>query len=403
MKEARVLTQERRLAVLGLPRAEPSRFSVAPAFAHHFRNLKQVFLYITDECNIACKQCIYKPSVAFGMGREISRETAISLGVSFYELGARKLTILGGEPTLYGIEDGHRSLFDVISGYREIGYSYLRLDTNGIFEGLLEEPRFQQLDEIAFSLDGHNAALNDPVRGLGTFERIVQNICRALTLGYRVTITCCIQRALLKRDEAGRLGIENMIRFAEELGVSGINFHDLFKVGVPMDAWTGDLNTTVRSHVEMYGELAPRIADGEFGVAVRLPQCFVTAEEFSRNPRYYGYCPVKLGERVMVHPNGTIRVCSNLICSEFGIGRYSEDKIVWDESGTNESLGHALGEMTPCTNRSRNKTYGEFVPLCFSFKPGQTEPVWRDALRWDERRLQPRHDTRTRQWDMAYA
>lgn len=364
-------------------------FQIDPIFSSHFKRLKQVFLYINDQCNITCEQCIYKPNVTFHDGREIPPDTAIALGKAFYHLGARKLTILGGEPTLYGLRKNREPLFRVIAGYRNLGYSYLRLDTNGQFVGLLEEPGFRELDEVAFSIDGYNPETNDPVRGNGTFRRVEENLRRAVTLGYRTTITCCLHRGLFSRDDKGRLGVENMIRFAEARGVAVINFHDLFKAGVPMDAWTGKLDTSVEEHVAMYDELAPRIRNGDFRISVRLPQCFVTHEEFERNPKYYGYCPVKLGERVMVHTSGVIRICSNLICSEFGVGRFYDNHIVWDSGSNNETGRHELHKLTPCTNRSRNKRYGKYVPLCFSFKPDQDEYVWQQMLGWDDRRIEP--------------
>src|SRR5437868_1487493 len=83
-------------------------------------------------------------------------------------------------------------------------------------------------------------------------------------------------------------------------------------------ALTASFDTTVNDHVRMYTAVRRRIQEGAFGVDVRLPQCFVKREEFERNPEYYGYCPVKMGERVMVHSDGVIRICSNLICSSFG-------------------------------------------------------------------------------------
>jgi hypothetical protein len=99
----------------------------------------------------------------------------------------------------------------------------------------------------------------------------------------------------------------------------------------------------------------------------------VTKSEFARTPEFYGYCPVKLGERVMVHPNGTIRICSNLICTGYGVARYHDGRIEWDNSSGNELAGHDLSRSTPCTNRSRHRKYGELVPLCFSFKPDQAK------------------------------
>ncbi|MBI2373882.1 MAG: radical SAM protein [Deltaproteobacteria bacterium] len=356
------------------------------AFSDHFNGrLKQVFLYITDRCNIACEQCIYKPNITYSEKREIPLPVAQNLLETFFSMGARKVTFLGGEPTLYDLESNNESLLQLIAAAKAIGYQHVRLDTNGQFTHLLESERFRILDEIAFSVDGYDSESNDGLRGTNTFRNSCRNIRRAVSLGVRSTITCCIHRRLLNRNIAGQLGIEQMIRFAESLGVSGINFHDLFKAGVPMDTWTGSFDTSVADHMQMYYEIRNQIEKGGFQIPVRLPQCFVSKEEFKLNPEYYGYCPVKLAERVMVHPNGVIRICSNLICSAFGVGRYFDNTIEWDRTAANETRGHQLGEMTPCTNRSKNKSYGNAVPLCFSFKPNQDEYAWRD-LDWDSKR-----------------
>ena len=87
----------------------------------------------------------------------------------------------------------------------------------------------------------------------------------------------------------------------------------------------------------------------------------------------------------MVHPNGIIRICSNLICTGFGTAKYENRTISWDNTANNEVAGHDLNTNTPCTNRSRHKKYGNLVPLCFSFKPNQNEYVWKNNLNWDNK------------------
>mgnify|MGYP003386618473 CR=1 FL=1 len=365
-------------------------FKPDPEFVSHFKNLHQVFMYITDRCNLECEQCIYKPSISHFINEEIELHTALDLLSTFRAIGASKVTFLGGEPTIYGHRQGGKPLLDLIAGTKSLGYEYVRLDTNGQkTRQFLAEESFQKLDEVAFSLDGYSAETNDPLRGKGTFIRAVDAIHEAIALGYRVTITCCVQKLFLERDADGMLKLETMIRFAEEIGVHQINFHDLFKVGIPMDTWTGNFAPQPHEWLPVYNELSKKVQNRQFGISVRLPQCFVTKSEFARNPEFYGYCPVKLGERVMVHPNGTIRICSNLICTGYGVARYRERRIEWDHSSGNELSGHDLKRDTPCTNRSRHRKYGDLVPVCFSFKPGQEEHVWQSRLHWDERSSHP--------------
>jgi len=362
-------------------------FHIDQEFMKHFQNLKQVFLYVTDECNLRCVHCLYKPNLTFHLKeKEIEIETALALISDFREMGAIKLSILGGEPTLYGASEDHRPLLTLISEARKLRYEYIRISTNGMFDNaLLLRKDFKRLDEITFSLDGFTPEINDPLRGEGTFNRCVSNTKKAVELGYNADITCCLHKRLLRRDEDGNLLLDSMIRFAASLGVNRINFHDLFKAGVPMDTWTGELAPSVKEWVNTYKEIRRNIETGKYKIPVRVPMCFITREEFERNPEYYGYCPAKMGERVMVHPNGLIQICSNLICTPYGVARFYDNKIIWDRSTTNELRDHKLGIFTPCTNRSKSKSFGDFVPLCFSFKPNQDEIIWK-KLNWESRR-----------------
>lgn len=347
---------------------------VDPKFRNHFRNLKQVFLYITDDCNLRCVQCLYKPNIR--EDREIKLETALELLTTFREMGAFKLSILGGEPTRYGHTNENKPLLTVISKARDMGYEYIRLDTNGQFEGtLLGNKIFKSLDELSFSIDGHTPEINDPIRGEDSFSKCLPNLIEAVKVGYNVQITCCVHRENIGRDNEGNLLLDSMIRFATKVGVDAINFHTLFKMGVPMDAWTGEVDIDPREWMEVYKEIRGKIDAGKYKIPVRVPQRFITREEFERNPTYYCFCPAKAGERVLVHPNGIIRICSTLIGSPYGIARYDDRRIIWEEF-INELWKHDLDKPTPCTNQ--RKDFGhDIVPLCISFKPKQKELVWK--------------------------
>lgn len=121
-------------------------------------NLKQVFLYLIDDCNLRCVQCLYKLDICFQVEKkEIAFEDAVKLISDFRELGAVKLTLMGGEPTLYGKKDGNKQLLELIKKSKELGYEYVRIDTNGQFDSeLLEKTEFKMLDEVTFSIDRTN-------------------------------------------------------------------------------------------------------------------------------------------------------------------------------------------------------------------------------------------------------
>jgi MoaA/NifB/PqqE/SkfB family radical SAM enzyme len=362
-------------------------FNMDKKFLNYFDGrLKQVFMYIIDNCNLNCKQCLYKPNVTYQMGKgEIDYKTALALITDFRKLGASKLTFIGGEPSLYGKKENNKPLTNLISAAKKMGYEYVRLDSNGQFsEKFLNNPGVKRLDEISFSLDGPTPEINDYLRGKGAFRKTVKNIKTAVKLGYRVDITTCVQRKLAEKDRNGNFLLHSMIKFAESLGARQINFHVLLKHGFPMDTWTEQTDIPWNLWIKIRDNIQKKINENEYKIAVRLPKHFVTKQEFNRNKKYYGYCPVKLGERILVHPNGALRICSGLISSQYCVARYHNNKIEWENSGLNEISDHKLKEYTPCTNQSKKMKCGKMLPLCFSFKANQKEIVWKNKLCWDK-------------------
>lgn len=362
-------------------------FKIDGKFVEHFRNLEQVFLYITDECNLSCAYCLYKPDLTFHLkDKEIELRTALALLSAFKKLGASKLTIMGGEPTLYGHSQGHEPLLTLICEAKKMGWEYVRVDTNGVFESsLLEKEDFRKLDEITFSLDGHTHEINDLLRGKGVFAKCLSNINKAVNLGYNVDITACVHRGNMGAEGDGKLLLDSLIHFVASLLVRRINFHPIFKMGVPRDTWIGENDISPEEWKNVHQHLLKNIDSKSYSIPVRIPERFVSQEEFERNPDYYGYCPAKMGERVLVFPNGMIRICALMIGTPYGVARFYDDKIIWDRSTTNELRNHKLNQPTPCTNMRRN--FGDlFLPLCISFKAKQEEFVWKEKLNWENRR-----------------
>ena len=144
--------------------------------------VKQVFVYITSRCQLHCKQCLYKPLLCPN-SNDIDYNILIELLETFHKWGAYKLSFLGGEPTLYNDKINGKNLSDVTNISHKIGYKYIRIDTNGQFNpSFLLDNGIRQLDEITFSLDGHNQLTNDIVRGEGTYQKCVANIKNAIEL-----------------------------------------------------------------------------------------------------------------------------------------------------------------------------------------------------------------------------
>lgn len=340
----------------------------------YFKNVKQVFLYLGDECNLLCTQCLYKPNVV--MGKSIKKETAKDLLYVFAQLGAYKLTVLGGEISLYDQHNNWKALEEILTYAHSIGYRYIRIDTNGQFlQFFSQENLFRYIDESSFSLDGYDQKTNDILRGEGAFDRAVNSILLLKKKEYcsKLNITTCVTRQNTEIAGGIKEYILNMIAFSEKYGIDQLNFHGVFKMGVPMDTWTGESHLNPK---EWYLAVNELINDNILNTTknIRLPLHIITKKEFDRHPQYYGYCPCKLGERALLHPDGIIRVCSSMLSTPYGVAHYNTKEIVWNEYN-NELQNHEMDKFTPCTNQK--KMYiNDICPICFSIKPYQDEIIW---------------------------
>ena len=351
------------------------------AFDRYYRNLLQVFLYVTDECNLRCTQCYYMPWLKKGHA-EMPTDVLLALLGKFRALGAIKLSLLGGEPSLYGQAPGNEPIGFIVEAARKMGFRYLRMVSNGLFpETFLADDRLRLLDEVTFSIDGDTPAMHNYLRGPGTFERSVANVMRAKNLGYNVHITTCVHRGNIGRDEQDGYLLDRAIHWAASLGAQLINFHPLFKMGIARDSWTGDTDISPDEWMAVYQAIHRRIDAGYYPIDVRIPQRFITEEEFRKEPKRYGFCPVKLAERIEVHPNGQIHSCALNNGTPISMASFSREgsgpiNIVWS-TARNELAEFPFNHEAdhPCAVMSGD--FGDRVPLCISFKPDQEEFIWK--------------------------
>jgi MoaA/NifB/PqqE/SkfB family radical SAM enzyme/SAM-dependent methyltransferase len=156
----------------------------------HTDRLKEVWLHVTDRCNLACRHCLVSSGPAGEEGppaeelRRMVREAV--------DLGADTCYFTGGEPFLRG---------DMVELLREVTQDYGATAvamTNGT---LLESELVATLAvlrrerlHLQISLDGSCAARNDALRSRGSFDRAVQGLRAAIGAGLNVTVATVVVR-----------------------------------------------------------------------------------------------------------------------------------------------------------------------------------------------------------------
>lgn len=123
-------------------------------------------IILTDKCNLRCKHCsVNNITAVIHPYWKIIQEM-----VQLYEMGVRILFFCGGETFLW--RDGEKSLRDLVTEAKEMGFLIVNVVTNGTYP--LELP---EADLILLSLDGDRARHN-MIRG-DTYDAILGNIRNA--------------------------------------------------------------------------------------------------------------------------------------------------------------------------------------------------------------------------------
>lgn len=154
-----------------------------------FPYLETLWLQVTGTlCNLTCKHCFItcgpnNASHPIMASAQVTEAVDDALG-----FGVREFYFTGGEPFL------HPEIEELIAYVLERGP--LSILTNGL---LIDAPRADRLAKLAaaspysldlrISLDGFTADQNDPIRGRGTFEKIIAAVTRCAAAGIPPILT----------------------------------------------------------------------------------------------------------------------------------------------------------------------------------------------------------------------
>jgi molybdenum cofactor biosynthesis enzyme MoaA len=222
----------------GLKRQEMKRLPVvqlAPIAAERespcvaLSALDTVWFQLTGTvCNLACLHCF----ISCGPEEErvpLMEKAEVERYLDEAEaLGVRDYYFTGGEPML------HPDFWPLVE--RTLQQGALTVLTNGLFldesaaataSELFHRARYSF--DLRVSLDGMSPEENDPVRGRGTFERIVEGLRQLGRAGLSPSITVVEHRQEMA-DEAARVGF---LAFARSLGLRHprVKFLPLLRIG----------------------------------------------------------------------------------------------------------------------------------------------------------------------------
>ncbi len=141
------------------------------------------------------------------------------------EIGVFEVTVIGGEPLL------RKDLYIFIRELRRHMIN-VKINTNGTLLNDIRAHELRELGvrEVRIGLDGHNRAINDMLRGKGSFDLIVRGIKAAKDAGLKVIISAVITKINLKY-------LYELIKFVYNIGVDNIILNQLIPVGRAKKHW----------------------------------------------------------------------------------------------------------------------------------------------------------------------
>ena len=155
----------------------------------HLASLDTLWFQVAGTlCNLACTHCFVSCSPTNRTHEMLSLATVRGHLEDAEGLGVREYYFTGGEPFL------NSEMEAILAETLRRGPATVL--TNGL---LLDPARCERLVALAaasrysldlrVSLDGYDAATNDPIRGEGTFERILAGVRNLVSAGFNPVLT----------------------------------------------------------------------------------------------------------------------------------------------------------------------------------------------------------------------
>lgn len=178
--------------------------------------LHQLYFYLTDECNLACRHCWIAPGYlnATTATSFLPFDLFVSIIREAQPLGLTGVKLTGGEPLL------HPQIAEIVTFVRDEGLR-LVVETNGT----LMTPEIARILAsckgafVSVSLDGADAATHEWVRGVpGSFAAACAGVGHLAAAGLRPQVIMTVMQR--NQDQ-----LDAVVRLARSLGAGSVKFN----------------------------------------------------------------------------------------------------------------------------------------------------------------------------------
>lgn len=260
----------------------------------------QIMWHLNNECNISCKHCYNRKQGRRPVDRWEFQKLMIYRIVELARVyRIIRVGLLGGEPLL------DPSLLKAIAHLRKEGIERIDISTNGLLAdcACADGLKVAGVKMVQVSLEGPNAATNDPIRGQGSFDKALAGLKNLRASGLDTGIMMTVSRSNL-----GAMG--PMVDLARNEGVKIVSFNRLLPIGHGSSGELTPLDPDeTRRMIETVHNLDHRHTD--IDVSSDDPLLFIPTPVSSRPAAAAGGCGAGIGNLAICH-DGTVFPCRRL-------------------------------------------------------------------------------------------
>lgn len=172
--------------------------------------LSELWLHLTDRCNMACSHCLFSSSPS--EGQELETEKVLKLIAEAEAEDCKVFALTGGEPFV------HPGIGKILNRIMEIEDSHAVVLTNGLEATKIIEKEKIDTDRLHLqvSVDGIGST-HDRMRGSGAFERLGSDLTHLKAKGIPFTLSMCVTNSNAPQ-------MPDIIDFAAQAGASNVHF-----------------------------------------------------------------------------------------------------------------------------------------------------------------------------------
>lgn len=254
-------------------------------------------VYLNLNCNLRCKHCFVGKELETKMDFEIN--SLYTLLEYSKDKGVDKLSLLGGEPTVYPY------ILEVLKKAETLNFKEIRIITNGttpLTRIIKAYSKSELKPTIIFSIDSANEKTHDKIRGFNTFQKLVANIKLANEYKFKIA-------GITSINKFNQTEVLEILDFGEINKMQYLNFHFVNNRGfadkeivLSPEDWLSIRKKVISHSVNL-------------SYPVKFDRKFIHVIELTKILPYYDECFVNEAKdgNIMILPDGRVYKCALFI------------------------------------------------------------------------------------------